>query len=66
MRGQGLFVHRLRLRLMETGGSIIWPIGIENPFYFATKRAVSKDLRVFFWITLKFGKKRLVSAFRRS
>jgi len=26
-------------------------------FYFAMKHAVSKDLCVFFWITLKFGKK---------
>ena len=25
----------------------------------ATKRMVNKDLRVFFWITLKFGKKTL-------
>ena len=66
MRRQGLFVHWLRLRLTETGGSTIRSISIENPFYFATKRTISKDLRVFFRITLKFGKKRLVSAFRRS
>ena len=66
MRRQGLFVHRLRLRLTETGGSTVRPIGIKNPFYFAMKHAVSKDLPVFFRITLKFGKKRFVSAFRRS
>ena len=66
MRRQGLFVRRLRLRLTKTGGSTVRPIGIKNPFYFATKRAVSKDLRVFFWITLKFGQKCFVSAFRSS
>ena len=57
MRQKGLLVHRFRFK--ETGGSTIRPIGIENPFYFATKHAVSKDLRMFFGITLKFGKKML-------
>ena len=66
MRRQGLFVYRLWLRLTETGGSTIRPISIENPFYFTTKRAVSKDLRMFRWITLKLGKKCFVSAFRSS
>ena len=64
VRSQRLFVHGLWFRFEETSGSTIRPIGVNDLFYFATKRTASENLRVLLRITLKLSKKN--ASYRRS